>query len=198
MPTEVVAKKRGGRKPKVATSEDAAAEPTAEPAAELVAEVVAKKKGGRKPKVAAEPAAEPTAEDVATEPVAELAAEPVAEVVAKKKGGRKPKVAAVAELVTEPVAEVVAKKKGGRKPKTVTSVTPSLTIEIPEISDMEETPAEPRRQTPRLEDDEEVEIEVEPLNYNGVDYLYDEKSNTVYDMESNVVGRMVNEQLELA
>ena len=148
-----------------------------------------KKRGGRKPKVAV------AVEDSADVPT---------EVVAKKRGGRKPKVAAAPaevaveseDVAVEPAAEVVAKKKGGRKPKVdAAAEVASLTIEIPEISDMVE---EPRRQTPRLEDDEEVEIEVEPLTYNGVDYLYDEKSNTVYDMESNVVGRMVNDELELA
>ena len=77
----------------------------------------------------------------------------------------------------------------------------SLTIEIPEdISVEDEEPKEPKNRpsTPVLPEDEtEVEIEVEPLTYNGVDYLYDEKTNTVYDMDSNVVGKMNGDLLEL-
>ena len=158
---------------------------------EAVAEPGPKKKGGRKPKVVAEPTAEGEA--------AELVAEPAP----KKKGGRKPKVVAepttegeATELVAEPVAEPSPKKKGGRKPKN--AKPPSLSIEIPEDEVVDEEQKNNTPSTPVLPEDEtEVEIEVEPLTYNGVDYLYDEKTNTIYDMESNVVGKMNGDVVEL-
>ena len=157
---------------------------------EAVAEPGPKKKGGRKPKVVAEPTAEGEA----------VADELVAEPNPKKKGGRKPKVVAeptaqgeATEVVAEPNSP---KKKGGRKPKN--TKPPSLSIEIPEDEVVDEEQKNNRPSTPVLQEDEtEVEIEVDPLTYNGVDYLYDEKTNTVYDMESNVVGKMNGDIVEL-
>jgi len=137
------------------------------------------------------------------EPVAVVATEVAVEETKSKKGGRKPKKAAepVADVSTESTAELVAEpvhvstevaaeeskpKKGGRKPKATTKPVAEVVEEV--------VVTQP---STTVEDEEvPVEIEVEAIVYEDVEYLHDPNNGNVYDMESTLIGKMVNDKIE--
>ena len=80
------------------------------------------------------------------------------------------------------------KKKGGKKSKATTIVVSEpLEPELLQILDkVLDTPEE---------DDEELEVDA--ITYDGVDYLLDTNTNEVYNMDSELVGKMNGNELIL-
>jgi len=204
----VTTKKKGGRKPKVVDTESEVddtkvvdTEPkvvdTEPKVVDTESEVVdTKKKRGRKPNAT-----------IVVSAVSDVSDVSVASTT-KKKGGRK---ANATNVLTEPepitrsqfesvnevsvnevsvneVIEPAQKKKGGKKSKATTIVVSEpLEPELLQILDkVLDTPEE---------DDEELEVDA--ITYDGVDYLLDTNTNEVYNMDSELVGKMNGNELIL-